>query len=71
MLQFLAVLFRGTYCGVPPIFKTLILVHLNEIGLSMKILLGSWCIRHIREIYDFHIAHLKQIQWSNLSFPQF
>ena len=41
ILQFLLVPFRETYCGVPPIFRTLILVHLKEIGLSMKIFLGS------------------------------
>ena len=39
---FLFVLFRKTYHGVPPIFRTIILMHMKEIGLFIKIILGSW-----------------------------
>ena len=40
----LLVLFKTNYGGVHPIFWTVFLVHIQEIGLCCKIPLGRWCI---------------------------
>ena len=56
---FLTVLFKGKYGGVPPIFKTLILLHWREIGLRCDILLGSRCIYSFSSCYRYKFEHRK------------
>ena len=73
---------EGKYDGVPLEFRTLMLMHLKEIGLFCNIFFRSWCIHLIRSIHRnksaqrnsrkchiFYLAYLRQIRWSTLNFP--
>ena len=68
---------RAFYGWSAPIFRTLVLLHLREIGLFIEILFESWCIRSIRsnhhykfeqrklkKIEDFRIDHVRLIRRS-------
>ena len=52
----LLLLFKDKYGGVPPIFRTPILVHLKEIELYRSIIFGNRCIHVIRSIHHNKFA---------------
>ena len=54
----LLLLFKSKYGGVPPLFRTLILVHLKEVWFCCNIFFGSRCIHSFRSCH--HLYKFKQ-----------